>query len=54
MPWSCPKCGLHLGQETPDTRLPEPDIVRRCPVCHLLVRFDPVTKKMVPVPPSAA
>jgi hypothetical protein len=32
--------------------LPRPDRVYRCPVCRLQMKFDPVQKKMKPVPPN--
>jgi hypothetical protein len=32
--------------------LPRPDCVYRCPICRLQMKFDPVQKKMKPIPPN--
>ena len=49
MPWRCPACRTHVQHTTDD---PRSDRIYRCPVCRLQMIFDPVAKKMRPVPPN--
>jgi hypothetical protein len=50
MPWTCPKCGLRVGHGDEHHPLPQSGVPYRCPVCQLVLMFDPVTKKMAPAP----
>jgi hypothetical protein len=49
MPWTCPKCGLHVGHGDENHPLPKSGTVYRCPVCHLELKFDVQRQKMTPV-----
>jgi len=48
MPWSCPKCGLHLNDylNAPAGMLPRTGVIYRRPVCKLALSFDPTIQKM--------
>jgi hypothetical protein len=51
MPWTCPKCNLNVGHGDPNDPLPRIGIIYRCSVCRLLLTFDPINQKMIPLPP---
>jgi hypothetical protein len=48
MPWTCPKCGLHVGHGEPPNLVPNERTLYRCPVCRLELMFDPSAHKMRP------
>ena len=49
MPWTCPACRMQLNHSAPT---PNPEVVYRCSVCRLQMKFDPAVKKMKPIPPN--
>lgn len=49
MPWTCPACRMKVQHSE---AMPQPDRVYRCPVCHLQMKFDPLQRKMKPIPPN--
>jgi len=51
MPWTCPKCGLHVGHGNDTHPLPASGELYRCPVCHLELTFDSLRNKTIPAPP---
>jgi hypothetical protein len=46
MPWRCPACRAEIHHHTSDPGVPEPHVAYRCHVCHLDLRFNPITRQM--------
>jgi hypothetical protein len=49
MPWRCPACRSEIHHH-PDASFPDSHDTYRCHVCHLDLRFNPVTQNMEVTP----
>jgi hypothetical protein len=50
MRWRCPACRSEIQHHPVDTSFPDPHDAYRCHVCHLDLRFNPVTQTMEVTP----